>query len=278
MLAAMSVRAVHHLSAATMCPRVPARLLGQRGRAELVAHCLVLETARDGLILVDTGFGTADVARPDRLPRTFRTLTVPKLERSGTVLEQLGALGYRGEDVRHIALTHLDLDHAGGLSDFPHATVHLHQRELAAATAAATARDRQRYRPVQWAHGPVWRTYQEAEGDTWRGVPAIRQLEGISAEISLLPMPGHSRGHSAVLVAVDRGYLLHAGDAYFHRSSITEAPAVPLGLRLFERIVRVDARAHEHSVAALRELRAAHADLDIFCAHDPQELARHRGP
>lgn len=270
----MSVRAVHHLSAATMCPRVPAQLLGQRGRAELVAHCLVLETARDGLILVDTGFGTADVADPTRLPRMFRALTVPKLERASTLLEQVRALGHRSEDVRHIALTHLDLDHAGGLADFPHATVHLHQRELAAATAQATARDRQRYRVAQWAHGPAWRTYQEV-GDTWRGVPAIRQLDGISAEVALLPMHGHSRGHSAVLVGVGDSYLLHAGDAYFHRSTVTDEPAVPVGLRLFERAVRVDAREHASSVATLRALRAAHADLEIFCAHDPQELARY---
>lgn len=271
----MSVQAVHHLSAATMCPRVPARLLGQRGRAELVAHCLVLETARDGLILVDTGFGTADVADPNRLPRMFRALTVPTLERAETLLEQLRALGHSAKDVRHIALTHLDLDHAGGLSDFPHATVHLHQRELAAATAQASARDRQRYRVAQWAHGPAWRTYQEV-GDTWRGVPAIRQLEGISAEVALLPLHGHSRGHSAVLVGVGSSFLLHAGDAYFHRSAITESPAVPLGLRLFENTVRVDARQHASSMEALRAMRAAHADLEIFCAHDPQELARYR--
>lgn len=259
-----------------MCPRVPARLLGQGGRAELVAHCLVLETARDGLILVDTGFGTADVTDPNRLPRLFRMLTAPKLERADTVLAQLAALGHRASDVRHIVLTHLDLDHAGGLADFPHATVHLHQRELAAATAQASARDRQRYRVAQWAHGPSWRTYQEAEGDTWRGVPAIRQLEGVSADLALLPLHGHSRGHSAVLVGVGGAYLLHAGDAYFHRSTITQTPAVPLGLRWFERAVRVDARAHEASAAVLRELAAAHADLDIFCAHDPVELARHR--
>lgn len=271
----MSVRAIHHLSAATLCPRVPARLLGQSGRAELVAHCLALETARDGLVLVDTGFGTADVADPKRLPHMFRALTVPKLERAGTLLEQLRALGHRPQDVRHIALTHLDLDHAGGLSDFPHATVHLHQRELAAATAQASARDRQRYRVAQWAHGPLWRTYQEV-GDTWRGVPAIRQLEGLSAEIALLPLPGHSRGHSAVLVGAGDSFLLHAGDAYFHRSTITDSPAVPLGLRLFESAVRVDAKEHASSVAALRALAAAHADLEIFCAHDPQELARYR--
>ncbi len=34
-------------------------------------------------------------------------------------------LGYSINDVRHIILTHLDLDHAGGLHDFPNAAVHV---------------------------------------------------------------------------------------------------------------------------------------------------------
>jgi len=32
-------------------------------------------------------------------------------------------------DVRHIVLTHLGFDHAGGLDDFPAATVHLLRQE-----------------------------------------------------------------------------------------------------------------------------------------------------
>lgn len=38
-------------------------------------------------------------------------------------------------DVRHIVLTHLDFDHAGGLDDFPEATVHMLQIERDVAVA-----------------------------------------------------------------------------------------------------------------------------------------------
>lgn len=267
----MSVTRVHHLNAATMCPRVPARLLGQRGKARMVAHCLLLETARDGLILVDTGFGTADLEDRDRAPRSFRAISNPLMRREETLLAQLEALGHKAGDVRHIVVTHLDLDHAGGLSDFPAATVHLHQRELDAAQARDNGLARMRYRSAQWAHEPKWRAYREA-GDTWRGVPAVRQLDGVTAELALLPMHGHSLGHSAVLVGAGERWLIHAGDAYFHHNAVRGEAKVPVGLRIFEARMRADKQAWQASVESLRALRAAHQDLTMFCAHDPAEL------
>ncbi len=255
-----------------MCPRVPAFLLGQRDSARMVCHCLLLETERDGLILVDTGLGTEDLEDRERIPKTFRALTRPLMRKEETLLAQVRGLGFRAEDVRHIALTHLDLDHAGGLSDFPTATVHLHRRELEAAQARPDRASRLRYRPKQWAHGPKWSTYAES-GDTWRGLPSVRTLDGLSAEVALLPMHGHSRGHSAVVIGAPKGrWLVHAGDAYFHRSTVSERPAVPFGLRVFERQMRVDREAWQSSQEALRKLQLENADVSMFCAHDVVEL------
>ena len=44
-----------------------------------------------------------------------------------------GNLGFSPDDVRHIVLTHLDFDHAGGIEDFPNARVHVLAREREAA-------------------------------------------------------------------------------------------------------------------------------------------------
>ena len=48
-------------------------------------------------------------------------------------MRQLEALGHDPADVRHIITTHLDLDHAGGIGDFPEAQIHLFASELAEA-------------------------------------------------------------------------------------------------------------------------------------------------
>src|SRR5689334_23169931 len=112
---------VHHLSCGTLCP-VSARLINGSGswlaRGRMVCHCLAVETS-SGVILVDTGLGTHDMADPyRRLSRPFVYITGPRLERDDTALAQLERRGFAAGDVRHIVATHLDLDHAGGLTDF----------------------------------------------------------------------------------------------------------------------------------------------------------------
>lgn len=111
----MSLR-VHHLNCGTLCPH-GGKLIGTPGGwlspGKMVCHCLLVET-RAGLVLVDTGMGTGDIDNPAQLGRPFVALTRPRLEHQETALAQIRVLGYSAADVRHIVVTHLDLDHAGG--------------------------------------------------------------------------------------------------------------------------------------------------------------------
>jgi len=250
-----------------MCP-FAGRLIGW---PRLIAHCLVLETARDGLVLVDSGFGTRDVDGRSGLTGAFRTLAGPTLDAQEPAVVQLARLGYKPADLRHVVVTHLDLDHAGGIADFPHATIHVHAREHAAAMTRPSPRERQRYHATHWAHGPTWSVYTE-DGDTWRGLPAVTRLRGIDADIGLLPMHGHTRGHSAVIANAGDRWLVHAGDAYFHRHAMADGK-IPLAIRTFEKAVEIDAPARRASVSALRQLHASYSDVALFCAHDTEEFA-----
>jgi glyoxylase-like metal-dependent hydrolase (beta-lactamase superfamily II) len=260
-----------------MCP-IAGFLMGAKGwRGLMVAHCLLVETERDGLVLVDTGFGTRDVDGATPLSTAFRTLVGPTLDRTETAVAQVAALGFSPADVRHVVVTHLDLDHAGGLCDFPDAQVHLHAREHAAAMARGSFKERERYIRAHWAHGPRWELYQE-DGDTWRGLPAVTRLRGLDADFALVPMHGHTRGHSAIVVRDRDRWLVHAGDAYFHRHSIDGAGRVPTGFSAFERAMQTDGPARRASLAALRQLHASHTDVAVFCAHDVGELAAFSSP
>src|SRR5438067_1248975 len=83
-------------------------------------------------------------------------------------------------------------------------------------------------------------------------------------DIALVPMHGHTRGHSAVVVGTGARWLVHAGDAYFHRAAIA-GDAQPIGFAAFERATQMNAPARRASLAALRQLRASYDDLDVFC-------------
>jgi len=263
---------VHHLNCGTLCP--PAAQLAI-GHPHLVCHCLLIETATAGLVLVDTGLGTNDVANPRRLGSGPGAMLGPRLELGECAIEHVRALGYDRDDVRHIVITHLHLDHAGGLNDFPRAQVHVHLGECYAAMHTPTRGERVGYIGAQWDHSPRWQTYRDA-GDDWFGFAAVHPLRGLGDELALVPLLGHSRGHSGVAVRTDRGWLLHAGDAYFHRGTLAEPPQIPPGMRLFERLDSLDNELRLANAARLRQLNQQHShEVDIFCAHDPEELARY---
>ena len=275
---------IHHLNCGTDCPLGGAlfdgRSIGPLGR--LVCHCLLIETDAHGLVLVDTGYGLRDVAHPHRHPSPritlpWRMMLNIRLHERDTAIRQVEALGFAAGDVRHIVATHLDFDHAGGLEDFPNAAVHVMQREYDDATgprAGVVARNR--WRPSQLDEVRHWRTYG-ARGERWFGFDAVRDLDGLPPEILMVPLPGHTWGHAGVAVRSDDGrWLLHAGDAYFHRGEMRQAQrhCTP-GLRAYQRLMEVDATSRMTNQERLRSLSVDRRDeLTVTCTHDPVELER----
>jgi glyoxylase-like metal-dependent hydrolase (beta-lactamase superfamily II) len=268
---------IHHLSCGSLCPH-GGRLIGGEGgpltRADVICHCLLIESS-GGLILVDTGFGTGDARDPARLGQPFRALLSPRPRYEETALAQVEALGFAAADVRHLVATHLDPDHAGGLPDFPAAQVHVLAPELAAALQPRLD-ERARYRRAHLDHGPRWAEHRsEAGGDRWFGLESVRILPRLDVELALIPLIGHSRGHTGVAVNSGDGWLLHCGDAYFNHGQVATPPTCPPMLKVFQRVLAADNGARVANAERLRELAASHGDeVTLFCAHDPHELAR----
>jgi glyoxylase-like metal-dependent hydrolase (beta-lactamase superfamily II) len=262
----MTVTRVHHLNCAFFQGM---SILGQH----LVCHVLLLETSDAGLVLVDTGLGSADYLDiRSRLGVEFAHVYArPKIDPSLAAIEQIQRMGFSARDVRHIVQTHLDLDHVGGLSDFPDAQVHVHATELTAARRQRGVRGRARYRPKMFAHEPKWRTYQH-NGEPWLGFEAVRSMQGLGDDILMVPLFGHTHGHCGIAVEAADGWLLHAGDAYFDAREI-KLPKRHCALApdLFQLFATTERANRRHDQDRLRALHAGHPEVEIFCAHNPSE-------
>lgn len=238
--------------------------------AHAVNHCLLVETDRDGLVLVETGLGLDDVRDPDgTLGAEWVAMAAPVLDERETAVRQVAELGYSPDDVRHILLTHLDVDHCGGLPDFPDAQVHVLAAELEAATTQAPSR---RYRPAHWAHGPRWVTYPPASDGDWFGFASL-QPRGLPPEFRLVPLGGHTEGHTGVAVHDGARWLLHCGDAYYYHRELDVAPEPHPLLDLVQTTAQTHRDLRLGTQARLRELTRA-GEVSLFSAHDPWELAR----
>jgi glyoxylase-like metal-dependent hydrolase (beta-lactamase superfamily II) len=224
-------------------------------RIALSTRSLLVETARDGLVLVEAGCGDKWT---DKERATYA------LDRR-TAVDALREAGVAPADIAHVVVTHLHFDHAGGLTvaadggpvpTFPRARIHVQRTEWHDALANKST---------------MTRTYLRTHLD-----PIASQVELHDGHctplqgFTLLPTAGHTWGHQSVLVDGASGEggaspHLFTGDACptIHHAH----PAASLGY---------DMMAYEAMLSKRRVLgRAADAGWLVALDHDPlHALAR----
>jgi len=246
----MMVNGIKYLNCGSLHPYLPPIHGG--------VTCLLIET-NEGPVLVDTGFGVGDYTEPTRLMNLFLSALRSPRDLQETAVHQVKRLGYEQADVRHIVMTHLHLDHAGGLPDFPEAAVHLFQPEY---EHAVSGRAGWEYLKRHWAHGPRWVPY-ELQGAYWYEFEALRVGE-IEPEIWLVPLVGHTHGHSGVAIRTEDGWLLHAGDAVPYNVAVDGPPDWLSGLLL-----------GPHT-PCIREFMKHHPEVEVVGAHMDLEFYARR--
>jgi glyoxylase-like metal-dependent hydrolase (beta-lactamase superfamily II) len=187
-------------------------------------RCLVLELSSDELILVDAGFSAVDINNSSSQKniswKVLEYLGRPKLLLEETAYAQIEKLGLNPKNVKHIILSHLDIDHVSGVKDFPWATVHVSYDELSAAKNPQSVLEKERYSHLSNYQTENWKSHL-FKGDYWLGLESISKIKDLPECIHLIPLYGHTRGHCGV--AIDNphgGKLLFCADAFFMNKEI----------------------------------------------------------
>jgi N-acyl homoserine lactone hydrolase len=146
-----------------------------------------------------------------------------KVDAKGTARDQLIARGIEPRDVKLVVMTHLHVDHASAMSEFPNATFVFTKREWEAATEARNWQHG--YHTRQFDHGFDYRTLDFEESDTDSYVPFGRAFDLLGdGSIRAVYTPGHTHGHMSVVLRLsgDREALV-AGDAIYTRYQLDTA-------------------------------------------------------
>ena len=257
-----------------MCP-VCGPVFGQKGlHAKVVCHSLLLETDQ-GLVLVDTGLGIQDYLHTKaRLGNLVARLGRIENNLELTAIAQIQRLGFSPQDVRHIVVSHLDFDHAGGISDFPHATVHVLSSEYNATQNLLSLKNKARYKTQQFNQHRYWNFIEPRQGEGWFNLHQVQDFRLFQDEILLIPLLGHSKGHCGIAIKQKEGWLFFCGDAYYSHLQLDPKNK----LRTLDKLERIFAENNSmrlDNLHKIQQLAQTKKNIEIICAHDPIELARY---
>jgi N-acyl homoserine lactone hydrolase len=215
---------------------------------------------REGVIVVDTGQG-AHLLQTGRSLHPFVRWEVKfRIDPEEEIGPQLRGLGIAPRDVKRVVLTHLHMDHDGGLAHFPNTEILVASGELR--TASGWAGRIRGYLPDRW---PSWfdpvplDLSEEPYGPFARSRRLTRD-----GDVVVVATPGHTADHVSVLVQDGDRTVFLAGDTSYNER-----------LMLAGKVDGVSPNA-QNSIATLEAIRGfARSHSTVYLpTHDPQSAVR----
>jgi glyoxylase-like metal-dependent hydrolase (beta-lactamase superfamily II) len=197
----------------------------------------VLALTAEGPWLLDTGLAAEHARRPERVAAIYAYGAPEVAQGDDPLLDAIAACGVDHEGLAGVAVSHLHIDHSGGLRHFEHGPpIVVQGRELEFATASAGEAE------AYWREDYVGRAlrWEELDGDG-----------PIAPGVDAIATPGHSPGHMSYRVRTrGSGTLLFAVDAIDLQDNLDEDAPVgwsadgadePLRRRSHDRLVALAA-------------------------------------
>ncbi|HKP89392.1 MAG TPA: N-acyl homoserine lactonase family protein [Thermoleophilaceae bacterium] len=194
-------------------PLRPLRAIGIGSKTvPIPLPAFLVEHPTEGPILIDAGLHPSMEFGPVLgmfAARSFR------LAPDGPVPDQLRARGVDPADVKQILITHLHLDHASGIRQFPGATLVVSQSEW----RAFNGRNGTLNGYVR-SHVPDDAPIRELELDgAYASFERSADVLGDGSVVAVYT-PGHTAGHTSYVLRTEGGEVLVAGDAVYTRHTL----------------------------------------------------------
>jgi N-acyl homoserine lactone hydrolase len=237
-------------------------------RMEIPIPAYIVEHPGAGLLLVDTGFHASVAVEPRKnMGPVLGRLFTGSMEPADALPDQLRARGLEPADVKLVVMTHLHVDHASGVAQFPGATFVVSEREWKAASGEKGVTGG--YVRRQFDHAFDWRTvdFDAEDVNSFAGFGRSLDLFG-DGSVRLAYTPGHTLGHMSVVLRTREGEFLVTGDAAYTTRTLRESvmPHGPHDEHEFRRSLREVQRYIEQTPSAI--VSVGH-DLEAFRALKP---------
>jgi N-acyl homoserine lactone hydrolase len=182
----------------------------------------LVEHPAAGPILVDTGLHPSVAAKPNE---NFGRVTLMvfkdlRMDPEEAAPAQLRARGIEPVDVKFVVMTHLHVDHASAISEFPEAAFLVSRAEW---EAAASGGQLQGYVRRQFDHAFDYRLldFEGPVTESFAGFGRSFDLFG-DGSVRCVYTPGHTLGHLSVVVRLREREVLLTGDAIYLRQNLDE--------------------------------------------------------
>jgi glyoxylase-like metal-dependent hydrolase (beta-lactamase superfamily II) len=233
--------------------KIASQVLGGRGGWHwLPVPAYLVEHPGVGPILIDTGLHpscASDVA--GNMGRAGRIMYEVRMEHDQALRFELPRRGVDPTEVRVVIMTHLHIDHASAVSEFPQATFVVDRREWDAAADGGSLRG---YHPRQFDHAFDWRTIDYA-GDSVASFSGFAQSLDLFGDgsVRLVSTPGHTRGHQSVVLRTSTREVLALGDAAYTEPELRgrARPLIMADEHLYQRSLRETLRYIEQTPDAI---------------------------
>lgn len=177
----------------------------------------------------------------------------PTLKLDRTISDQLATIGVKPEQVAFVGISHYHGDHTGQATQFPHATLLIGAGDLEALKRETPPGGSAPSHIAPWLSGAS-------------KVEALIEDRDVFGDerVTVLMTPGHTPGHSSLLVKLDSGNVILSGDLWATHQSVLRGTMPPFNSS------RAETLASRDRISRLAEK----IEATVVLQHEPADIAK----